>query len=175
MEPDMGATPAPAANPADTMAAAFNNAAHAVIDGEGDAATKATQIKEILKELEKMLAKLTGKADAEAGGGEEKPAEEKKETPESKQTLESLQEELRVLKAKDEVRALCEARGVKPEAIYVEAAVALPADKRKAFVDALPLAPTGVKPRSTSPVALVESKSGAPKNTDEFLAAVCRR
>ena len=72
---------------------------------------------------------------------------------------EGMKEELRRLKAKDEIRDLLESEGRIADAVAIEAAIGLPtAEKRKAFIQTLPKRAAAAGPRSSAPQQFQESQ-----------------
>ena len=164
---DMAEATAPAD---DTMAApdheaqmsdAFANAVMAVVkDGSMDLAAKMKRIKDILRAQEKLMAKVSDDEEAADDG-------------DVAESLAPDRAELAALRKEREVRALCESMSYAPDALMLEALVALPTDdKRREMVTREAARQRSGRPRSAAPA---REQPAAPLKVGKELASSLRK
>jgi hypothetical protein len=140
-----------------------------IYNGEGDPAAKAKAIgalaKTLLKikdDLDAATSKVQEKAAAEAGNG-------------AAPTMESLQSEVKALKAEKEVRDLLESAKVTATPIQLKAVLALESkEDRVALIESYKPAAKDERPKSAAPLFESRDKTKAekPKNLEEFVRAL---
>lgn len=169
----------PATDPAAAIKKGFRDAIIAILgDDDADVADLMTKIKAILQSQEDALSAINQTPDpatdengnpitpapaTPAAKPEAKKTEESAPAAKPAPTTETLLEEVRQLKARDESRTLLESAGVKASEPLLEALVALPTkEKRQALIDTLPkaAAPARFAPRSAAPQTVTESAGG---------------
>lgn len=171
MEPEMGET----SGSGNAIKDAFNAEIMKIVNGDGDLQTKVSGIKDLLKSLETTMSKLNGEEPAAPPEEEAAPAEESRKGKKSDPTVAELQEQLNQFRVRDEVRALFEAAGVRPDSLQVKAACLLPTEaERKAFVESMRGGVT--RPRSAGPLTESRREDGEslamPKDSESFAALV---
>jgi len=169
LEPDMptedATTPVQTAGDhVQQMADAFANGVMAVVkDTSLDLQGKMKKIKDILKAQEKLL----GKED-EGDSGADEAAE-----GDVAESLAPDRAELAALRREKEVRALCESMSYAPDALMLEALVALPNDdRRREMVTREAARQRGGRPRSAAPA---REQPAAPLKVGKELASSLRR
>lgn len=131
------------ASPEDALKDGFRTAINAILDDDSmDAAAKVAKIKTLLTTHEKLTSESEPKDDPE-------PEPKSKDDP----TTESLQKEIRELKAKEAIRTLCEAEGVNPSPVLLKSLMLLEseADRKALIAEHKPAKGGSSKPLSSGP------------------------
>jgi hypothetical protein len=149
----------------------FQERVGAIFSGEGDPASKAKAIGNLAKTLLKVKDELDN-----AGKPAEKPADALVADA-GKETMESLQAEIKTLKAEKEVGQLFESLGVKPSEIQRKAVLALESkEDRQALIESYKA--TGKsgdeKPKSASPLLESREDTPAPADSKTFAKSLTR-
>ncbi len=164
--PAAPAAPADDASDGDKVEAAFQAMVMSVVcDDSLDTAGKLAKIKLILTSKDK----IQGNDKPAEPPADDTAAESKKE---SAAAVGKLQEELKQLKAEKSVRSLIESCKVEASDVQIEAAIALPEAKRKAFIESLAKKSDKTHfrygPRSSGPIVESTDSDKIPDDAEKY-------
>lgn len=159
------------ASPEDQIASGFKAAIMAIIDGEGDAKTKAKKIKQYLQAHEDLTSDKEPKDDP---ASDDSDTSSDSNTDDSKKTSESLKREIATLKSKEACRELCESEDVKPSAVLLKSLMLLESveDRKALLAESKATRPVVKKPTSSSPAPKAVTEGKEPKNKNEFVNSI---